>query len=184
MTRYLLPLILVIAAIGLFVAYTNPKYQGSDGIKSLKMQVASYDEALNKSQELKSLRDQLLSRYNTFSAEDKDKLIKVLPDNVDNIRLVIDINNIASRHALAIKDLAIGDAGKSQSTATGNLGATNTIGSVDLGFSVSADYQTFLAFLADLEHSLRLLDVERISLKTTETGVYDLSLSVRTYWLH
>ncbi len=163
--------------------YTNPKYQGPGGIKSLKMQVASYDEALNKSQELKALRDQLLSRYNTFSAEDKDKITKVLPDNVDNIRLVIDINNIASRHALAVKNLAIGDTGKAASSA-GNIGPSSTIGSVALGFSVSADYQTFLAFLADLEHSLRLLDVEKISFSTNTTGIYDLSLSVRTYWLH
>jgi hypothetical protein len=184
MTRYLLPLILTMAAIGLFVVYTNPQYQGPGGIKALKVQVASYDEALNKSQELKALRDQLLSRYNTFSAEDKDKLIKVLPDNVDNIRLVIDINNIASRHALAIKNLDIGDAASSQSAATGNLGAIDTIGSVDLGFQVNSDYQTFLAFLADLEHSLRLLDVEKISFSTGPTGVYDISISVRTYWLH
>jgi hypothetical protein len=184
MSQYLLPIILIVAAVGLFFGYTNGQYQGEGGIKSLKAQVVSYDEALDKSQELKSLRDQLLSRYNTFTTEDKDKLQKVLPDNVDNIRLVIDINNIASRHALAVKNLNIGKTSGDAKPATEKLGADEAVGSVELGFTVSSDYETFLAFLADLEHSLRLVDVESITFDTTQTGVYDIGLSIQTYWLH
>lgn len=183
MTRFILPLILVAASIGLFVLYINPTYQGADGIKSLQAQVVSYNDALDKSQELKKVRDDLLSRYNTFTSDDTTKLNEVLPDNVDNIRLVIDINNIASRHNLAVKNLSTGDAQSSANTAA--VGASsNPIGSVDLGFTVSADYDTFLAFLADLEHSLRLMDVETISFNTSETGINDNNISIRTYWLH
>lgn len=186
MTRFLLPLILVAASIGLFVLYTNPAYQGQGGIKSLQAQVKSYDDALNKSQELKKVRDQLLSRYNTFAPDDKDKLNEILPDNVDNIRLVIDINNIAARHSLAVKSLAIGDAQNSKAArSTSSVGASgDPVGSVDLGFAVSSDYDTFLAFLADLEHSLRLVDIEKISFTVSETKVSDYSVSIRTYWLH
>jgi hypothetical protein len=187
MSRYVLPLILIIAAVGLFVAYTNPQYQGPGGIKSVKAEVAQYDDALNKSQELKMLRDQLLSRYNTFSAEDKDKLQRVLPDNVDNIRLVIDINNIAARHALSVRNLELNSdkrSAKESNAAAAALGSGNAVGSVDFGFTVSANYDTFLAFLADLEHSLRLVDVKSISFRVSDTGIYDVALSIRTYWLH
>src|SRR3569623_770324 len=129
--RYLLPVILIIAAIGLFVAYTNPAYQG--GVKELQAKQASYDDALGKSQELKSVRDQLLSRYNTFSAEDKDKLEELLPDNVDNIRLVIDINNVAARHNLAEKSLQIGSTvnAKAPRSAAAVGATTDQIGSKD-----------------------------------------------------
>lgn len=182
--RYLLPLILIAAAIGLFVAYTNPTYQIR--IKALKEQQQSYDDALNKSQELKKLRDTLLSKYNTFSADDKAKLEDFLPDNVDNIRLVIDINNIASRHNLAVKSLQIGDtaSGKSSRNVAAVGASGSAVGSVELGFAVSADYEHFLAFLYDLEHSLRLIDIEKISFSASETGINDYSLSIRTYWLH
>lgn len=182
--RYLLPLILIAAAIGLFVVYTNPAYEVS--VKALKDQAQSYDDALNKSQELKQVRDQLLAKYNTFSADDKAKLQDMLPDNVDNIRLVIDINNIASRHSLAVKNLQIGDTTSGKTTrSTAAVGSSGSaIGSVELGFTVSADYDNFLSFLYDLEHSLRLIDVEKISFNESDTGINDYNLTIRTYWLH
>ncbi|MDO8548468.1 MAG: hypothetical protein Q7R71_02235, partial [bacterium] len=92
MTRLLVPFILIGAALGLFVLYTNPSYQAS---KATAAEVSAYDDALTKSQELKSVRDQLVSKRNTFSADNVTKLSRVLPDNVDNIRFIIDINNIA-----------------------------------------------------------------------------------------
>ena len=184
--RFLLPLILVIAAIGLFVGYTNPAYQGAEGVKALQAREKSYDDALTKSQELKMVRDQLLSKFNTFSSEDKDKLLAMLPDNVDNIRLVIDINNVAARHNLAVKNLQIGEtiSGKS-SRNTAAVGASGSkVGSVDFGFTVSSDYEGFLSFLSDLEHSLRLIDVEKIGFSVSQTNINDYSFSIRTYWLH
>src|SRR6185437_14911262 len=82
---------LVVAAIGLFVVYTNPTYQAT---KALAAQVSAYNSALDKSKELRAVRDQLLSKRNTFAPSDVQKLEELLPDNVDNIRLIIDINNI------------------------------------------------------------------------------------------
>jgi hypothetical protein len=182
--RYLLPLVLIAAAIGLFVVYTNPTYQVK--VKALKEQQQSYDDALNKSQELKRVRDQLLAKYNTFSADDKAKLQDLLPDNVDNIRLVIDINNIASRHNLAVKDLQIGDStsGKTARNVSAVGASGSAVGSVELGFTVTSDYDHLLAFLYDLEHSLRLIDVEKIGFHQSVTGVNDYSFTIRTYWLH
>jgi len=185
--RFLLPLILVAASIGLFVMYTNPTYQNtSTGIKGLQTQEKAYDDALNKSQELKRVRDQLLSKYNTFTPEEKEKLEDFLPDNVDNIRLVIDINNVASRHNLAVKNLQIGDTQSGKSTRnTAAVGASGSaVGSVDLGFTVSSDYDHFLAFLSDLEHSLRLVDVEKIGFSVSATSINDYGITIRTYWLH
>lgn len=187
MMRFLLPLILVASAIGLFVVYTNPTYQNpATGIKGLKEQESAYDDALNKSQELKRVRDQLLSKFNTFTPEEKEKLQAFLPDNVDNIRLVIDINNVASRHNLAVKSLQVGstESGKNTRNAAAVGASGSAVGSVDLGFTVSADYDNFLAFLSDLEHSLRLVDVEKIGFAASITGVNDYSLTIRTYWLH
>ena len=91
------PTILIVVAAGLFIAYTNPQYQE---VKILQAQVASYDQALTQSSQLRAARDTLLSKRNTFSTDDVRKLERILPDNVDNIRLIIDIDNIAARHGL------------------------------------------------------------------------------------
>src|SRR4051812_30748577 len=105
MAKLFLPIILVAAAIGLFMLYTNPTYQA---IKGLTTQNQSYYTALQKAQELHSVRDQLLNTRNSFSNDDLAKLQHTLPDNVDNIRLIIDINNIASRHNLALNNVDLG----------------------------------------------------------------------------
>jgi hypothetical protein len=182
--RYLLPLILTAAAIGLFVVYTNPTYQVQ--VKALQVNTQSYDDALDKSQELKKIRDDLLKRYNTFSSDNKAKLEDLLPDNVDNIRLVIDINNIATRNSITVKNLSVGDTQNSKNSKnTGAVAAAaSTVGTVDLGFTVTSDFDHFLKFLYDLEHSLRLIDIQKISFSVGETGTTDYSVTIRTYWLH
>jgi len=183
MKRLILPLILLVAASGLFVVYTDPRYQES---KKLAAQAASYDEALNKSQELRKTRDELLARRNTFAEEDIQKLHQILPDNVDNIRLIIDINSIAARHGLSLKNVQLGDlsstAGAQNPLAVGASGSP--VGSVALGFTLGATYDDFLSFMQDLEHSLRILDIEKISFSADASGNNDYTFSVRTYWLH
>jgi Tfp pilus assembly protein PilO len=182
MMRFITPLILIAVSVALFVFYTDDIYQAA---KEVKVQVSSYDNALNKSQELKKVRDQLLSRRNAFVVEDVQKLKKVLPDNVDNIRLIIDINNIAARRGLTLKNLQIGEisdsAGARSSLAVGSSG--EPLGSVTLSFAVSASYENFLVFLADIEHSLRIVDVEKIAFSASSPTVNDYSFTIRTYWL-
>lgn len=181
--RTLLPFILLVAAIGLFAGYINPTYQGTKGIS---VQTASYDQALTTSKQLKAQRDQLLSKRDTFSQADVQKLQEMLPDNVDNIRLIIDINNIAARHSLTLKDVSLGTVSSASSARSAvAIGASgDPVGSVELGFTVSSNYANFMAFLADLEHSLRLIDVEKLSFKNSNTAANDYVLTIRTYWLH
>lgn len=180
--RFLLPVILVIAAIGLFVAFTNPTYQG---LKGTQAKVDSYNDALDKAQELKNLRDKLSSARNAFSPQDEQKLLRLLPDQVDNIRLIIDINNIASRRGLALSNVALGEVSQSSNEAVSlAVGpSSDPIGSVSLGFAVTASYEEFLAFLQDLEHSLRILDIEKLTFAGAEGGKYSFDFTVRTYWL-
>lgn len=180
MTRIILPIILLAAALGLFVMYTNPSFQG---IKQLSEQQGAYDQALNKAQQLRAVRDQLLARRASFSDEDVDKLSHMLPDNLDNIRLIIDVNNIASRHQAALSQVQLGDTsgGTGSSLATGPSGSP--IGTVEIGFTIRARYEDFLAFEEDLEHSLRIIDVSKIAFTSAgDTNSY--SFTIRTYWLH
>lgn len=184
--RIAIPSILVLAAIGLFVLYTNGAYQGPEGIKAAQAELSAFDEALGKAKELKSRRDGLLSKRNTFSSENVQKLERILPDNVDNIRFIIDINNIAARHNLSLKNVALGTISDAKQTrgalAVGASG--DPVGSAEISFALSATYEDFLLFLADVEHSLRLVDVEKISFKPGTGDRYEFSMTVRTYWLH
>ncbi|TSC69159.1 MAG: Uncharacterized protein G01um101456_303 [Parcubacteria group bacterium Gr01-1014_56] len=183
MKQFLIPIVLVIAAIALFALYTNPTYQSA---KSVQAEVAVYNDALDKSQELRRTRDEKIAAFNTFAPADIERLNSILPDNVDNIHLIIDINNIATRRGLALKNVTLGNLSDSASArsslAVGSSGSA--VGSVELGFSLSTSYENMLAFIQDLEHSLRVMDIESISFTAGDTDTADYDFSIRTYWLH
>lgn len=179
--RFFIPTLLVAIAITLFVVYTDPKYQNS---KILAAQAASYDEALTKSSELHKIRDDLLSKRDSFSNDNVTRLEHILPDNVDNIRLIIDINNIALKNGLALTNVSLGDIAKNTTAGGSAAASAGATGSVKVGFSVAAPYTNFLSFLHDLEHSLRLVDVDKIDYQPGATGSGTYQVEVRTYWLH
>ncbi len=183
MRQFLIPIILLGASIGLFVLYTNPTYQAA---KVVLVDVNAYNDALNKSQELRTIRDEKIAAFNTFSPENKARLVSILPDNVDNIHLIIDINNIAARHGLALKNVSLGTISDSATNRGAiAIGASGSpVGSVELGFSVSSSYDNMLALIQDLEHSLRVMDIEKISFTAGEKDLSDYSFTIRTYWLH
>ncbi len=189
MSRIIFPAIIFIAAIGLFLGYTNPNYQK---MGKLKDAVAAYDQALNNSKELLKVRNDLTDTYNNMSNSDRDHLAKLMPDNVDNIRLVIDIQNIAQKYGMNPKDIKY-DARAGRTNAPSGNGTTPTelansqrdYSSFELEFSVTGSYQNFLLFLRDLEKSLRLVDIESIQFQAPEIGANTTKYGIRvkTYWL-
>lgn len=181
MTRLLIPFVFIAAAIGLFMTYTSPTYQS---VKGLQIQANAFDDALSKAQELAKVRDDLLQQRSSFAPADLNKLQRILPDNVDNIRLIIDVNNIAARHHLILSNVDLGDVTKGTSSdAAAAEAGVNPVGSAVVTFSVASTYDDFLAFMQDLEHSLRLVDVQKISFTVGQTTTNTYSFSVRTYWL-
>lgn len=192
MFRIIVPTIILVASVGLFVVFTNPNYQQ---ISDLKVSRDAYDQALNNSKQLLAIRDQLKDKYNNLSESDKERLQKLMPDNVDNIRLIIDIQKIASQYGMNPKDIKFDaratakntTSGASQVVATPEEAAQDNkdYGSFDLEFSVTGTYQNFMSFLHDLENSLRIVDVGGITFQAADTGSTAIryNVHIKTYWL-
>ena len=178
MMKLITPVFFVVVAIGLFFGYIDPTYQT---IKELQAEETQFDQALDQSRELQAIRDSLLSRYNTFDQDSVRRLEKLLPDNVDNVRLILDIDGIASKYNMRTRDVTVSESSSEDSgVITANGGA---IGSVVLSFSVIARYDDFINFLKDLESSLRIVDVIGLSFNSKEGDAYNFSLNIKTYWL-
>ncbi len=177
----------------------QPLYTGPDGIKFLKAQVASYDAALSNSKALEAERDKLTTKYNSIDPENLRKLSVLLPDSVDNIRLILEIEKIASPYGMALKDIKYNPAEQDSATAAGQGKLAKAkpedkkdYGAWDLEFSTSGTYANFVPFLKDLEHNLRVVDVSSVdftseaggaALSLTSPDVYKYSLKIKTYWL-
>lgn len=181
MIRLLLPLILVVAAGLIFFSFTQPVLERIDG---LRLEQAKLNTALDNAKKLHQVQDSLLNTYNGFAPADLDRLNKFLPDSVDNVRLIIDINNIARASGMTIKNVKIKtEEGEEDGAAVINDTGTDPKGVVVLSFSVSGSYLNFQQFLLDLSHSLRLVDIDSVTFGSNDKGIYDYSVAIRTYWL-
>jgi len=177
MLRFFVPILLLIASGVLFFGYIDPTYRH---IVELRTDEARYDSALNNTEELQSVRDVLRSKYNSFSGTDLERLAKMVPNNVDNVRLVRDIDGIASKYGMSLYNTTVGvvESGPSE------IGfSDDPYGSVLLTFSVTGPYKTFLNFLKDLEASLRIVDVMDVSFSASDKDLYEYRVAIQTYWL-
>jgi len=175
--------IMTILFLGLSVyMFFGPVRSGLADTKPLQARQASLEDALGKAADISKRRDELVLQFNRFSDEDKAKLEKLVPENVDNVRLIIDINNIASKFGMAVKNISLVASDDKNTSAT--LGPSgNEYTSLLLSFSVSGSYDALREFLINLEKSLRLADVENVSFTPGALGIYTYSISLRTYWL-
>lgn len=202
MMRFIMPIILIAISITLFFVFANPIY---NEISVLRGEVASYNEALDNSKALENERDKLTAKYNAINPENLTKIAKLLPENVDNIRLILEIEQIALPYGMVLKDVKYDTldtgAAAAGSTAIQGGGTTKTspkdYGIFDLSFSTTGTYNNFINFTKDLENNLRIVDMSSIifssnnivgassnpSSKTVSTEIYKYDFKIKTYWL-
>ena len=185
MIKFILPVLIIGLSGVVFFYFTTPVLKAIDDLKVERTSLASALDIANK---LKARQNQLNDIFNAIDPTDRDKLKEMLPNNIDNVRLIIDINNIAKRHGLLIKspniakDDAKAPAAAPAPTANPNQ---NQNSSVVISFSVSTSYEVLKLFLDDLSRSLRVVDIESLSFAAGGDGrdLFDYKISLRTYWL-
>ncbi len=184
MTRILTPILLLIVAAIVFFYFTDPVLTDIDGLRARE---AELEVALVNADKLLKLQDKLLADYRNISSEDEENLNRMLPDNIDNVRLIIDINNIAKNYGLTVKNPAITGNKEEEEEKTKSVRGGKELeadNSVVISFSVSTTYEILKVFLDDLAHSLRLVDIEDLSVTAgvERSSLGDYKVSLRTYW--
>lgn len=199
MMRFIMPIILVAIAGSLFFVLANPLY---GDIKLLREEAASYNEALDNSKALENERDKLTAKYNAIDPANLMNLTKLLPENVDNIRLILEIEQIAMPYGMLLKDIQYNaddekteeEGGRVVGGASTNLTTSKNYGVFDLEFTTSGSYDNFINFTRALESNLRIVDISSISFssntvnnvgvpKTTLPESYQYHFKIKTYWL-
>ena len=179
MSRLLLPIAMLVAAGAILLTLTKPLLSE---VTTLRAEKARLEAGLANATQLKEVRDGLLQKAHDFPKEDLDRLVKMLPDNVDNVKLIIDMNNLARGSGMNIRSVKIKtDDGTSGKDVIAESGQKK--GAVTLSFGVSGPYNNFQDFLGRLAKSLRLVDVTAISFGSNEKNFYDYGVDIQTYWL-
>lgn len=107
---------------------------------------------------------------------------KLLPDNVDNVRLILEIDDTASKYGMNLRDVSV--SGGTETAGKNIVEATaKDFYTITLSFSVSSNYANFVKFIEDLERKLRIVDVSRIAFKASDSDFNEYRVSVETYWV-
>jgi Tfp pilus assembly protein PilO len=169
MFKIILSILLFVVSGGLLFAYASPTYTKTQAVLA---EVGQYNEANSKVREVQELRNALAAKYQLLSPQNIARLQSMLPDHVDNVKLVLDIDGIAERRGIRIGNV-IARNEDDKTTAPGavvpSLGIDSALSdaqqykSLVLEFNVVASYSDFVLFMRDLEQSLRIVDL--VSLK-------------------
>jgi Tfp pilus assembly protein PilO len=173
-------LILILISAGVAYTFITPQYEE---VKALRDQASNYQNILDNVAELTTKRDQLLVKYQAIPKSEVDSLAKVLPDHIDTVRLAMDFDSIAAKYGISIKRIEVLEDKQTnnntivQATPRGGYNATM------MSFNFTASYDSYRKFLHDIEQSLRIIDVKSVAFKTSDVGLYDFQISIKTYWL-
>ncbi len=196
----LVPAGALIIALGLFLLYVKPTYSGP--IQETQTKIVSYTAALAAADRFSQKEAELVQARATIPPDSLARLNAFLPDGVDNVQLILDLDALAARSGITLSNFDIKNqdanatSGSTASPVTaittatvpGQLGsgltANTPIDSLDLTLSASGTYPAFRSFLAGIEQSLRPLDVVNLTVSESATGVYKYDMTVRIYWLH
>jgi len=190
--KFLLPVILVIIAGGLFLLWIDPTYKD---IQVVLNENQGYVDAIEKVEEVRKKRAEIQEIRETISEEQITRLKKILPERINNIDLILDINNIADINGMNISDIRINDLSRDQNGERGEININDEgYETVSFSFSVVSTYDNFKEFLSDLSLSLRVVDVTTVTItpinnnSISEQGassvidLYRFDVGIDTYW--
>lgn len=144
-------------------------------------QQAQYEEMVDKMRNLENKKNALLAEFNKISADNIKKIETLIPSSLNFVKLVADIDAVATRHGISIKNISSTNNASSVGSVA-EAGATQGYGSASINFDFEGTYAKFNEFINDLERSLRILDIKSVSLSSSESGIYTYTLGFDTYW--
>jgi len=177
------PFIFILVAIGLYYTVISPHYAK---VKELQSEAGQYSEVLDNVDELSQKRDELLMKYNQIPKAEISRIEKALPDNIDSVRLALDFDSIAAKYGISLKSIKTGDKTQQQpDMGSGIIAAapTNVYESAPVMITFVSSYENFRKFMKDIESSLRIIDVKAVNFTSTDTKLYEFTVTFETFWL-
>lgn len=189
--RYVFLLLIIAASVGVFVMVILPRYST---VKTGRADIETYKANLATAQQLQESRNALVAQYNNIPKADVESVKVLLPDSVDNIRLIIQLDSLATKNGLStLRNVDYNPtegvpAAQNPRTVDAKA-AQNPYGEFVITFETVGQYSNFLTFLSDLEQNLRLVDVTNITFTPMAEGSQSAAsgmtykVTLKTYWL-
>ena len=187
MTR-LLPIVLLLISGGIFFGYINPTIMGP--IAQTSSKIKQYDAALSAADRFGQKQTSLAQEQQALPADGVARLQSFLPDSVDNVQLILDLDALAARSGVKITNFNTTEVAKPvapsssvDTSTTVSFDPSKPYDSLDISMTASGSYSQVRTFLSGVERSLRPLDLIQFQVTDSPTGVYLYQMTFRLYWL-
>jgi hypothetical protein len=179
MIRYIAPVMFLLLSVALYLAYIDPMYVEVQKALVREQELVAYIADAKTAQ---SKIDDLKAQYTAFPPGADQALHVLIPDSIDPLRLVVDMDAVIGKLGLVMKGPGV----------IVEPSEGSPLVKYRVNFSVSAPYSVFRSFLHDLESSLALRDMESIAFTVGGAGgteftgvnaVHNYNLNITTYSL-
>ncbi len=116
-----------------------------------------------------------------FTSDELNRIATAVPDTTDPLRVIIELNSLASKYGTTIRNIQIVKPTAKQPSSS--LQGEQSHVTTPITFVISLTYANFLSFLSDIEHDLRITDVSSINFTSKDSGIYDYTITVNVYSL-
>lgn len=179
-------MLVIAVSMGVYFLYIDKTYKQIAEQFARELAVEAFlEDAQNAREQL----DKVKAEYRSFPTDADRRLKVLLPDTIDPVRLIIDINSIAERRGLAIRSPVV-------TLGVANPDQPSEYLDHSIRFRVVSTYPIFRLFLRDIEQSLAIRDFGSLSIKSAspssgdsavvinpEFAVFDYEMELRTYSL-
>lgn len=166
-------------AIGIVITYIKPSITE---VGVLQDKIAKTLEELDKVNAVNQKLSALVSDVGAISPKDKQQLSIYLPDVMDEVEVMKDLEAITKEAGVEVKSLAYGGEAVIAAVPAEEGGAAVEVPAAhNFSLSISSSYEQMKYLLLLLERNNYPLDIQDLSITPTEGGLLDISLNVRTY---
>jgi hypothetical protein len=158
-------------------------YPSVGDLSVLTEEKQKYENFLEMTGDIEAKKNELLSKFDAISDTDKKEIETILPNSLNLVKLVSDIDAVAARHGISINKISSKEVSSSVGNSIEGAAPQKSYQSSIVGFSFTATYGEFRSFMDDLGKSLRVLDIRSVRFGTQDNGVYSYSVEFETYWL-
>ncbi len=185
MTRLIFNIVLLLASVMVVFVYIKPTYEDPEaGIVTLQNRKEVLLEARSQLDTLKKKQSELIARRNTFSEEEIRNLDRIVPQEMNPVLFIMELDTIARSYGMSIKNIKFEEEKKTGIETPSELAKKKAYETFTVTFDVTGSYQNFSTFLTLVEQSLRIVDVSSVSVTANEvTDIYQYTVKVHTYWI-
>lgn len=171
MKNFIIVFMLGAAGFGV-VQYALPAWTN---VVALRAELAKIEDIDKQVEAITEDRDKLLERYRQVTTEQKDRLESLMPRSVYAEELYVFFEKFVPETGIDFDSIAI---------SAPTVGDPNAAGQQIIGFDIKAkgSYTQVRNFLDGVENSLRLMDIDSVTITETPEDLYLISVHGKMYY--